>query len=435
MAAFISPEVRPTVRDGVWSVTCKAPTNIACIKYWGKRDPNLNLPINSSVSITLDMADLCTVTTVATSKNFEKTRLWLNGTEENPETNKRVLAVLREIRSRSQGIKDDSNKILVPPGEGVNSWHVHIVSYNTFPTAAGLASSASGYACMVRALAALFCVEETYVGELSTIARQGSGSACRSLYGGFVRWEMGQKADGSDSMAVQIAQREVWPEMEAVIVVVSDHKKDVSSTGGMTTSVNTSQLLDFRAKKVVAPRLAKIEEAYKNRDFVTFGQLTMQDSNQFHATCLDTYPPIFYMNDVSRDVINFVHRYNSAMGKITAAYTFDAGPNAVIWVEKENTQFLLSCLRLAFSPKGNSLPVSSISFDSSLLIPSPRTEEEAAFVNFANDVVGAKYERLESTAVKQLLHTRVGKGSHAVDSSNSLVFESTGFPKPDYHKF
>ncbi|CAM9936798.1 unnamed protein product [Laminaria digitata] len=68
----------------------------------------------------------------------------------------------------------------------------------------------------------------------------------------------------------------------------------------MSTSVQTSPLLGFRAKEVVEPRLAEMEKAYLEKDFETFGKLTMQDSNQFHATCLDTYPPIFYMNDVSR---------------------------------------------------------------------------------------------------------------------------------------
>ena len=80
--------------------TSYAPTNIACIKYWGKRDASLNLPINSSVSITLDMDDLRTVTTVAASSLFEQDRLWLNGNEENPAENKRVQRVLREIRKR-----------------------------------------------------------------------------------------------------------------------------------------------------------------------------------------------------------------------------------------------------------------------------------------------------------------------------------------------
>ena len=98
----------------------------------------------------------------------------------------------------------------------------------------------------VSALCDLCAVEETYPGELSTIARQGSGSSCRSLYGGFVKWEMGTNVDGSDSRAVQVADETHWPEIEALILVVSDQKKETGSTRGMDNSVRTSTLLDVR---------------------------------------------------------------------------------------------------------------------------------------------------------------------------------------------
>ena len=87
------------------------------------------------------------------------------------------------------------------------------------------------------------CVKEKYKGELSTIARQGSGSSCRSLYGGFVKWQMGEAADGADSLAVQVADEKHWPELEALILVVSAAKKETGSTVGMKQSVETSPLL------------------------------------------------------------------------------------------------------------------------------------------------------------------------------------------------
>ena len=228
--------------------------------------------------------------------------------------------------------------------------HVHVASYNTFPTAAGLASSAAGYAALVAALAKLFHAEESYEGELSAIARQGSGSACRSLYGGFVAWRMGgEKEDWSDSIAEQIAPETHWPEIRALILVVSDAKKDTSSTAGMSTSVATSPLLAHRAKEVVPGRMVTIEKAWLDRDFETFGKLTMMDSNQFHATCMDTYPPIFYMNDVSKSVIRIVHVYNEWAGELRAAYTFDAGPNAVLYtLDKFSVE--LCALMLKFYP-------------------------------------------------------------------------------------
>jgi diphosphomevalonate decarboxylase len=99
----------------------------------------------------------------------------------------------------------------------------------------------------------------------------------------------------------------------------------------METSRLTSPLLQYRAASVVQGRLDAIETAYLAKDFETFGKITMQDSNQFHATCLDTYPPIFYLNDISRIIIRIVHVINEYYGSIKAAYTFDAGPNAVIY--------------------------------------------------------------------------------------------------------
>ena len=99
----------------------------------------------------------------------------------------------------------------------------------------------------------------------------------------------------------------------------------------METSRLTSPLLQYRAASVVQPRLAEQEAAFLAKDFETFGRITMQDSNQFHAVCLDTYPPVFYMNDVSKAIIRLVHVINTHYQTVKAAYTFDAGPNAVIY--------------------------------------------------------------------------------------------------------
>ena len=312
--------------------TVSAPTNIACIKYWGKADAKYNTPINSSVSVTLDQADLKAVTTAAASLAFEKDRLWLNGVEEeDASTSKRFRACVDGVRALATD-KVDANGNIVVKKEDWAIMKVHISSYNTFPTAAGLASSAAGYAALVAALAQLFGAKEEYPGQLSAIARQGSGSACRSLYGGFVAWRMGSpKDEWKDSLAEQVADEKHWPELRAVILVVSDAKKDTSSTAGMSTSVATSLLLKHRATEIVPARMTAIEKAFLEKDFDAFGQLTMADSNQFHATCLDTYPPIFYMNDISSSVIRIVHAYNDWAGQVRAAYTFDAGPNAVLY--------------------------------------------------------------------------------------------------------
>ena len=215
---------------------------------------------------------------------------------------------------------------------------LRLVSVNDFPTAAGLASSAAGFAALVRAIADLYELPQSPT-ELSIIARQGSGSACRSLLGGYVAWDMGELEDGTDSKAREVAPKSHWPEMRALILVVSAEKKGVSSTAGMQQTAKTSSLFRWRMKEVVPREMRDIEKAIQEKDFQTFGRITMRESNSFHATCLDTEPPIFYMNDVSRAAIKAVEGINEACGKIVCAYTFDAGPNAVIYYleEKEFT--------------------------------------------------------------------------------------------------
>ena len=106
----------------------------------------------------------------------------------------------------------------------------------------------------------------------------------------------------------------------------------------------TSPLLKYRAESVVEPRVAELETAFKNKDFDTFGRITMQDSNQFHATCLDTYPPIFYLNDISKSIMRLVHVINEHFGRIVCAYTYDAGPNAVLYLLEKDAKTVMSVM-------------------------------------------------------------------------------------------
>uniref|UniRef100_A0A3Q3MSL0 Diphosphomevalonate decarboxylase n=1 Tax=Mastacembelus armatus TaxID=205130 RepID=A0A3Q3MSL0_9TELE len=324
-------------------VTCTAPVNIAVIKYWGKRNEELILPINSSLSVTLHQDQLKTTTTVATSRSFQEDRIWLNGKEEDI-THPRLQSCLREIRRLTRKRRNDGVPCL---DLSCLSHKVRICSVNNFPTAAGLASSAAGFACLVYTLAQVFGVE----GELSGIARQGSGSACRSMYGGFVQWIMGNQDDGKDSLAQQVEPETHWPELRVLVLVASAERKPVGSTSGMQTSVETSCLLKHRAESVVPGRMAEMIEAVQKKDFPTFAELTMKDSNQFHATCLDTYPPIFYLNSVSHQIISLVHRYNGHYRDTRVAYTFDAGPNAVIFTLQQHVPEFVQVLKHFFPPE------------------------------------------------------------------------------------
>ncbi|MCJ1279716.1 diphosphomevalonate decarboxylase [Puttea exsequens] len=313
----------------IFRASTTAPVNIAVVKYWGKRDPTLNLPTNSSLSVTLSQSDLRTHTTASCSPSYPTPdTLLLNGVPQSLSTPRSTacLASLRALRSQLE--KADPS---LPP---LSAHPLRIVSSNNFPTAAGLASSAAGFAALIRAIADLYRLPQSST-ELSLIARQGSGSACRSLLGGYVAWDMGSQADGSDSCARVVAERGHWPEMRALVLVVDAEKKEVSSTAGMQETVRTSELFKERVR-IVPGRMKAMERAIRERDFEGFARGTMAESNGFHATCLDTQPPIRYLNDVSWAAMQAVSLVNKAAGRVLAAYTFDAGPNAVIYyLEKD----------------------------------------------------------------------------------------------------
>jgi len=368
------------------------------VKYWGKRHEELILPINSSISGTLHQQDLKSVTTIMVDEKFDKDRMWLNGVEEDI-NNKRLQQCLKQIRQRILSKVDKNGKHI--SRDKLQSLKIRICSENNFPTASGLASSASGFACLVYTLTQLFEIPENYPGEFSGIARMGSGSACRSLYGGFVKWEQGIQENGQDSIAVQIVPEDYWP-LKVLILVVSQKKKDVSSTSGMETSVKTSDLLRFRKQNIVPERISRIETAIKERDFETFGIETMKDSNQFHAVCADTYPPIFYMNDISKNIIHLITKYNTISKQIKAAYTFDAGPNAVIYTPPQNYDEVLALINHYFPI--TSAPLSSYKLPSQLENLIPKFED----------------------VLQGIISTKVGPGPQRLSDDYSLIDPLTG---------
>lgn len=232
---------------------------------------------------------------------------------------------------------------------------------------------------------------------------------------------MGSEADGSDSYAVQIAPREHWPEMHALICVVSDDKKGTSSTSGMQRTVETSALLQHRIKYVVPERMAAISKAIKDRDFDSFARITMQDSNQFHAVALDTDPPIFYMNDVSRAIIAVVTEYNRIAvekgGKLKAAYTYDAGPNAVIYAPEENLKEIIEMI-IHYFPQDKEFEDPFGLFKNSQL-------GAGKLVDGFNSAVAKKWP---AGSVKGLIHTRVGDGPRVLGPEEALLAEN-GYPR------
>lgn len=387
-------------------ITCTAPINIALLKYWGKRDSQLNLPANDSISVTLCQDQLCTKTTVALSRKFDADRMWLNGTEVTTQ-NPRLQSCLKEIRrkSRKRGASEECNTT----EKSHMSEHVHICSMNNFPTAAGLASSAAGYACLVYALAKIYGLD----GDISGIARQGSGSACRSVLGGFVHWMMGKEADGSDSVAAQISPHIHWPELRVLICVVSGEKKSIGSSSGMQETMKTSELMHHRMTNVAPSRSKSLGNAILDKNFDTLATEMMKDSNQFHAVCLDTFPPIFYMNDTSRDIIKLVHTYNEYSGKIKVGYTFDAGPNACLFTLEEHVPELYQLICHCFP---SSQPDK---FLTGIEIPDATLSKELKAAISLSDTYGR---------IQYLIHTKVGDGPRILHNADDHLLGKNGLP-------
>lgn len=231
---------------------------------------------------------------------------------------------------------------------------------------------------------------------------------------------MGTKPDGSDSFAVEVAPREHWPTLHALICVVSDTKKGTSSTSGMQRTVETSTLLQHRIKEVVPARMKAIIEAIKNKDFDTFATITMQDSNQFHAVALDTDPPIFYMNDVSRAIINVIVELNrvsvAAGGGLKAAYTYDAGPNAVIYAEEKHLQEIINLICHYFPQM--------TTFED----PFKMFKEKPGAASLPEGFNSAVAKIAEPGAVSRLIHTRIGDGPRVLDDSAEGLLASSGMP-------
>lgn len=371
----------------IYQKSATAPVNIATLKYWGKRDKSLNLPTNSSISVTLSQDNLRTLTTASCSEDFTQDQLWLNGKLESL-SSERTQACLKDLRSLRKQLEDENTSL-----PKLSQFKLHIVSENNFPTAAGLASSAAGFAALVYSISQLYELPQD-LSEISKIARKGSGSACRSLFGGYVAWEMGIEKDGLDSKAVEVAPLEHWPNMKALILVVSDDKKDVPSTSGMQSTVATSDLFNYRINEIVPARFIEMKKAINEKNFPVFADLTMKDSNSFHSVCLDSFPPIFYLNDTSKKIIKLVHKINEVEGKTIVAYTYDAGPNAVLYYEEENEDKILTALKPFFeSLEGFKQPTTSTT--------------EFNFKDFIPEMKG----------VSKIIATKVGSGPKVVDQS------------------
>lgn len=300
--------------------TAIAHSNIALAKYWGRRDEKLTLPNQSSVSMTLDR--FFTTTTVEFKDSLLRDELVLNHHHVHEGTElKWAIDHLDRIRTMA--------KI---------STHAHVRSTNNFPTAAGLASSASGFAAlsMAGAKAAGLHLNEK---ELSMLARQGSGSASRSIHGGFVRWNKGERADGSDSFAEQVAASNHWPELRMIVNILSTRTKKWKSREGMANTVESCPYYPAWVKSAEEDTQNAVK-AIQQRDFAILGPIVQANALKMHATMIASQPMMLYWDPLTVRLMHEIETWRMDEG-IQAYFTMDAGPQVkVLCLEKDEKELV-----------------------------------------------------------------------------------------------
>lgn len=302
----------------------RAYTNIALIKYWGKKDETLILPMNNSLSLTLNA--FYTETSVTFDANFTKDSFVLDGVVQDASATNKITRFLNLIRQQANG-----------------TFFARVESTNHVPTAAGLASSASGLAALAGA-----CNQALALGlserELSRLARRGSGSACRSIYGGFVEWERGDSDD--TSFAIPIAANNWEQDLAMIFILINDQKKDISSRDGMRRTVETSPFYPEWVKSAQIDS-QRAKSAIAANDFQALGEVTEANGLKMHATTLAANPPFTYWSPDSLRAMNCV-RAIRAQG-IACYFTMDAGPNVKVLCQKQDIPQIKALLAEEFA--------------------------------------------------------------------------------------
>lgn len=282
------------------TATAIACPNIAFIKYWGDQDERQHIPANSSISMNLD--GLHTRTQVTFDAAFRHDQLILNG---QPITGAPLLRV--------SGFLDRVRRLA-----GWH-WNARVLSTSNFPIAAGIASSASAFAALALAATAAMGLQLSER-DLSRLARLGSGSACRSVPGGYVEWQSGR--DDYDSFAFTIASSDHW-DLADCVAIVSHGQKSVGSAEGHTLA-NTSPLQLARVADTPL-RLQLCRRAISERDFDILANVTELDCQLMHAVMITSTPPLLYWQPITHQLARLVQSWRKNGQPV--CYTIDAGPN------------------------------------------------------------------------------------------------------------
>jgi len=284
----------------IFKATAVSPANIAFIKFWGKKDPKLNLPFNDSIS--MNLSNCLTTTTVEFDPGHSRDRIVVGGKEVSGAKSERVIEILNQVRKKSQ-----------------LDLKARVVSENNFPEGAGIASSASAFSALAL-VASQAAGLSLSLKELSVLARHGSGSACRSVVDGFAQWRAGNS--DTTSYAVQLASFSFW-ELRDVVAVVNKEEKKVSSTEGH--GLATSSPYFMVRQKRLPRKIKKLKEAFSEKNFEAFGKIVEEEAVDLHMMAMTSNPPIYYWNEGTMEIIRAIQEWRS--GGLSVYFTIDAGPN------------------------------------------------------------------------------------------------------------
>ncbi|MEW6270159.1 MAG: diphosphomevalonate decarboxylase [Thermodesulfobacteriota bacterium] len=311
-----------TTRDGATSATALARANVALVKYWGKRDEERNLPAVGSISLTLDGLEAVATVGLAGSPG-ERPRFRQNGSEVTGVAAERMARFLDRLAGEGRGC--------VPCAD---------VEAN-FPVGAGLASSAAIY-CAVTAAALSALGQRVDLVTLSGLAREGSGSAARSVFGGLVEWRRGEAADGSDSTAHQLLPASAW-DLAMLVAITSEGMKGTASRDAMRHVAATSPLYGgwLAAQE---DDLAAMRRAIAERDLASVGRIAEENCLRMHATSFAARPPVFFWSPATLAAMEAVRRARDA--GVGCWFTIDAGPQVKVLCAARDADTVQTRLRV-----------------------------------------------------------------------------------------
>lgn len=287
--------------------TASACSNIALVKYWGKKDFTDNIPLNDSVSMTL--SDAITTTTVVWDPTLSQDEIYLDGERILDGRGLRISRYLDRIRS---------------------DWyrmHARVASMNSFPAGTGIASSASGFAALATAAFAAFGEEGPDETEMTRWARRGSGSACRSIHGGFVEWLGGD--DDASSWAHQLCSADHW-DLRDLVVLVSRAPKAISSSEGH--KIATRHPFMAARQEELPARMLAVKGAIATRDFATLGALVEHEALEVQGIMMSGQPSALYMQPGTMQLLHAIRSWRDDDG-LPVYFTLDAGPNVHVLCE------------------------------------------------------------------------------------------------------